>query len=573
MTGDQADQADQADRADRGQPASWWLAAVLVAVAATGCRARSATSAQGCKTDVECGGQACMAGECIDRGAPTGSWSAEMVPPSDSSAATTSINGIVFDGTPVAWNTRAKVTITGNLGMGATINGASHVVATVPPMIPGSPDLQFEGEWPASGKDMPAQFMLSVPDNELGVNATFSVLPTPPDDRKQAPISAPATLAANMSLSFSNDAITVHGRLLSAILKPLDGFLARAFQGTRLVSNVAETQDGIFSLYIPTSNVTTDPMHAITVELSPKDDASTDPRFTSHTIALGVSADLGDLHLPAYGQPNTFRFDVRGDSASGMPISTVGVQARTSIIGSPDGTADYAGSSVTNGQGIADLSLLPGTADALRAYDITFVPPPDSIFGVTCLPAFPLGAGGTPAAPALARKVALPRRAVVSGNLANADGAAVTGMTIAATRIGGSNPGADDACASAVAGAATVTSDVRGHYELRLDPGTYRLEYDPPAGAAVPRFTEPSLVVNGDAQHDLTLPPATLVEGTINGPTGEPLPSVLIHLYRITCGATGRPCMGPDRIEPLLRAMARTDNAGAFRMVVPQGSD
>ncbi len=146
-------------------------------------------------------------------------------------------------------------------------------------------------------------------------------------------------------------------------------------------------------------------------------------------------------------------------------------------------------------------------------------------------------------------------------------------MSIVATRTDG-NISAGAGCASAIAAPANVTSDkTTGQYTLLLDPGTYRIDYDPSPGAAVPRLTEATLTVAGDASHDVTLPPATLVEGTVAGPHGEPLPSVVIHLFRIACGPTARPCTGPNRVAPSLRATARTDAHGAFRMVVPQGID
>jgi hypothetical protein len=539
------------------------------AAVVSGCRS-SAIAVTGCKTDLDCGGLACVASVCVARDAPAGSWSIELVPPNDSTAATTEINGFAFDGSAVTWTTRGKVTITGNLGSGATINGASHVIATVPATIPGRPDLQFEGDWPASSKDKATQFMLSVPDSLLGMNAVMSVLPTPPDDSKQAPISVATKLTMDMWLTFPSDTLTVHGRLVSALLTPRKGFLARAFQGSLLVSNVGETQtDGTFSLTVPSGNVAGDPAHKITVELAPKDDTSADPRFISHEMALSATTDLGDLRLPASGDPNAFRFDVLSDSVSGAPVSGALVRARAGISGSPDGSADYSRSGLTDAQGSVNLSLLPGTADALRPYDITVIPPPNSAYGIACLPTFPLGTGGTAMAPALARKIALPPRAVIAGNLTSADQSAAANMTVVATRTDSGATG----CSTAVAAPASVTSDKTGRYTLLLDPGIYRIDYDPPAGAAIPRLTESAVVVKGDARRDVTLPEASLVEGTVNGPDGLPVPSVVIHLFRIGCGGAGRPCTGPGRVEPLLRAVGRTDAKGVFRLIVPQGTD
>jgi hypothetical protein len=286
-------------------------------------------------------------------------------------------------------------------------------------------------------------------------------------------------------------------------------------------------------------------------------------------MALSATTDLGDLRLPASGDPNAFRFDVLSDSVSGAPVSGALVRARAGISGSPDGSADYSRSGLTDAQGSVNLSLLPGTADALRPYDITVIPPPNSAYGIACLPMFPLGTGGTAMAPALARKIALPPRAVIAGNLTSADQSAAANMTVVATRTDSGATG----CSTAVAAPASVTSDKTGRYTLLLDPGTYRIDYDPPAGAAIPRLTESTVVVKGDARRDVTLPEASLVEGTVNGPDGLPVPSVVIHLFRIGCGGAGRPCTGPGRVEPLLRAVGRTDAKGVFRLIVPQGTD
>jgi hypothetical protein len=552
-----------------GPPAAALIGAWLVATA--GCAAPS-TTASGCQKDTQCPtNQACMASTCIAREAPTGTFSVELVPTSDANAAITQINGVTFDGSSAAWTARPEVTITGGLGLDATLVGSSHVIATLPSAIPGLADLQFESEWPAGTKNTPTQFMLSVPDSVLGASAQVDVLPTPPDDRKQAPISLQTKLATTLWLTFPADALTVHGRLVSAIKNGRDGFLARALQGATVISNVAETQSGgVFSLTIPTGNISSDPTAAITVELSPSDDQSADPRFTSHAVTLTSNTDLGDVHLPAYGQPNVFRFEVHGDSSTGDSIGNAVVHAHASIDGSTDGSADYTRSGPTNMQGVADLSLLPGTADTLRPYDITVVPPADSKFGVVCLPAFPLAAGGTAAAPALASKVVLPRRAVVSGTIIDANQAPVVGMTIVATRT---DVSASGACSTAVAVPSSITSRQSGQYQLLLDPGTYTIDYDPPAGAAVPRLTESAVPVAGDAERNVTLPAATLVEGVVQGVAGDTLASVLIHLYRVRCSAIDQqPCSGPNRLPPLLRAIAHTDNTGAFRMVVPQGS-
>jgi len=528
--------------------------ALALALLASACGARPDTPT-GCQRDDQCAsGMACAGDLCIPRAAPSGTWAVELLPRSDSAAAVTEFSSITLDAGPLQLAARAKVMISGTLGPGSNLSSGAHVVVNLAAEIPGRADLQFEGEWPAKIDGGPAAFLLTVPDSVLGKTATMRVLPTPPDDRKQAPISMQVLLDRN-------------GRLLSAIGDAESGFVARAFQGSQLISTVFETQaDGAFSLAIPGGNIATD-KRPIFVELAPKDEKAPKPRFRSREFSLPMSVELGELRLPAYSQPNVFRFDVRGENENGPPVSEAIVRARTDIEENATGQAAYLRDGRTDAQGVTDISLLPGSANALRPYDITVIPPPSSRYGVKCLSRFPLATGGTVAGPALAKKIALPLKPVLSGVILRADGVPAGGVTIMATRTE-VDPAA--LCADAAASPpANVTTDSKtGAYKLQLDPGTYRIDYDPPAGAPVPRLTEAGVVVTGDVARTVQMQPAALIEGSIFAPDGTGLPSVTVRLLEIVCGGS-IPCSGVGRVEPVLRGQARTDSAGTFRLVIP----
>lgn len=543
------------------------LGCCLLALGLSACGARP-DAAPGCQRDDQCPtGNACAGDVCIPRATPSGTWAVELLPRSDSTAAPTEFAAITLDTGPLRLAARAKTTITGTLGAGSPLNSGAHLLLSLPPEIPGRADLQFEGDWPASVDGGPPSFALSVPESVLGKTATLKVMPAAPDDHKQAPVSLQVLLAPTLSIVLPSDALTVHGRLLSAIGDPEAGFVARAFQGNELISTVFETQsDGAFTLSIPPGNITADG-RPIFVELAPKDDKAPKPRFRSQNFLLPMNLALGDLRLPAYSQPNVFRFEVRGETESGQPISEAIVRART-LIDEDDltGSAIFLRDGRTDAEGAADISLLPGSANALRSYNITVIPPPNSPYGVKCLTDFPLAAGGTPTGPALAKKIALPRKPVLSGTIVRADGVPVSGVTIMATRTE-TDPSA--LCADAAASPpANVTTDKNGAYRLLLDPGTYRIEYDPPGGAPVPRLTETGVKVAGDIARTVQMQQAAMIEGSIFGPDGTGLPSASIRLLEVACGERV-PCWGTDRVEPLLRGQTRADAKGNFRLVIP----
>ena len=113
----------------------------------------------------------------------------------------------------------------------------------------------------------------------------------------------------------------------------------------------------------------------------------------------------------------------------------------------------------------------------------------------------------------------------------------------------------------------STTTDLDGNFQLYLDPGRYRFDYDPPANAPIPRKTEPDVPVTSYLLKAVELDEATFIAGVVYGPGSQPLPVATIRLYDVLCRGDDD-CFGPNRTPPLLRAEAQTDALGTFTAVV-----
>jgi hypothetical protein len=124
--------------------------------------------------------------------------------------------------------------------------------------------------------------------------------------------------------------------------------------------------------------------------------------------------------------------------------------------------------------------------------------------------------------------------------------------------------------AALVSPPATGTSDRDGSYQLMLDPGFYQFDYDPPAGAPVPRLTESRVTVTAGANpaRVVQMLPGALIKGAVQGPDGAALPFASVRFLEVTCVSSDA-CFGRNRIGPLLRGEAHTDADGTFRAVLP----
>ena len=121
-------------------------------------------------------------------------------------------------------------------------------------------------------------------------------------------------------------------------------------------------------------------------------------------------------------------------------------------------------------------------------------------------------------------------------------------------------------CGSDVASSPpTVTTEADGTYRLLVEPGTYRLEYEPAAGTVSAMLVEDPVVVAHSAERVVTLPAGALAEGMVVAPADAngvegPAAACEVRVY-----APSR-----DGAPPELKARARTAVDGRFRAVLPR---
>jgi hypothetical protein len=543
------------------------LAAVALPLAA--CGAKNGMGPQ-CQIDAECGAAACVSGSCVPRATAPAGWGIELQPRTDETVAALT-EAFVPDSGSLDLMAAGRVTVSATFtpAQSALAPMAGHVVMTVPPGIPGRPDLQFETDIMVSTVDTAVPyFSATVSQGLLGRSAAVAVTPMSPDDSVRAPLTFQSTVAPTIGLDVPSRVFRVTGNLYSAISQARSDFLARAFLDStgQLLSNVASTDDGGgFNLVIPGIAEVLDPAQTITVELKAADSTASEPRILRH-FSLGGDLTLGNIYEPAFANPNVFRFNLRGQSADGPPVSGAVIRARTVLASDSMGSADFQRDSLTDDQGNADLALLPGMLNASRPYTVAVIPPSGSPYGTLCLSSFPLATGGTAQAPALLQVLTLPLRPIVTGTVVAADGTPVSGVSIAATPA---PPDPSSPCADAAGSppAAAVTA-ADGSFQFVLDPGSYRFDYDPPRGSPVPRLTEIDVEVASDANRVVALPSGALVAGQALRPDGSPLVSAAVRLYEVRCTGPAD-CTGPARLDPWLRAQTRTDTNGNFKAVIP----
>ena len=528
-----------------------------------------------CSTDANCvQTQGCVAGTCVDRVTGTAGTTGAAGTTGSAGAAGAAMPFAVeirapgiavteITAVPDTWALQASASVAVTAEFATTASGFpanANVLFEVPALIPGRPALAFETAVPKEPGD-PTE--IAVPDAVRGRMGTLTLIPLPPADLTSPPHRFSAVVPAGVD-SFRNtagtdftlpkDNRTPHGLVLDSLMLPKPGYTARAYQSGALVSSAGLTNDdGKFVLFVPTA-VT----GAISIQLAPM--SSSDPWFTFADITLTTpNLDLGTITLPAYQAPDPMKvapvvFTVLADDQVAAPVAGALLRAVTMMTSVSDnpGVTRFWRESMTDASGVASPYLVPGANRVARMYEVSVVPPAGSIYASTCTQLPVLNGGDT-------ATIRVPRRPVLSGSVASSAGTKLAGITVVASRTAGNAA----ACSASTPTTFTATTDQFGAFSLPLDAGTYQLDFDPPAGSAVPRLTQFDVMVDADAAHAVQLPRPGLIEGNVVDAAGVPLPNATVRIFAPRCAAAAGCTMAP-----LLRAETFTDTNGRFRAIV-----
>ncbi len=157
--------------------------------------------------------------------------------------------------------------------------------------------------------------------------------------------------------------------------------------------------------------------------------------------------------LPAYSNLNQFNLAVQSADDPTVKVSGAVVRVQTTIGTSAVGTTgntEFARSGTTNANGIASLSLLPGSQNTSLSYSVTVTPPTNSPYASQCAGPFEVKAGGStvnsPSAPMLtSTPIMLATRPVLTGTVTDGAGYLVANVSVTATP----GPVSSGACAAA----------------------------------------------------------------------------------------------------------------------------
>jgi hypothetical protein len=520
-------------------------------------------------------GSSCLTDTCVGPLETSVVLAVEIDPPSSSPSAVTQILNRDLSA-PDLYETAAAVAVTTSFAAPASgsVPANSDVVLTVPPTIPGRPDLSFQSvaaPSPDNGRTVSAS--LSVPEDAVGVASTLALVPLPPADQTMPTYSYSMPVAPMMAAALPGDDIMISGQIQTGVqMPPHSTFVARAFQGSSQVSDSALTgADGTFQVRIPSVAAA----NPVTLQLSPvaqSGSVAQDPWFVSTPLTVTAGKNLGAISLPAYGASTTYDVVVALGSM-GIPGVSVRAQATigsATVNGTAIGTASYVSNGGTAMNGVAALSFLPGNSNSPIPYTVTATPPIGSTYATTCVtkvtPLPPANSGGT-SPPATLQTIMPALRPVLTGTVRNWLGDRLPNVTVTAS---GTPDASDPSCPAPAAVTATTTTDTNGVFSLPLDPGWYQLDYDPPAGSSGPRMTEQLAVPTpNSSSHEVNLPQGAKVTGQVVGRSDRaPVGSATVRFFLARCSGQAD-CFGPTRTPPLLVGKALTDSSGNFRVVVP----
>ena len=544
-------------------PALAVCATIVWVLALASCGAKQPAAAK-CVVDAQCGSYLCMNGTCLPRGMDR-TVAVEILPRTDSTSARTGIPDVAFGPGQIALAADDRVIIEG------TVTNApnAHVVVLVANPIPGQPDLQFETDLAKF------KFQIGVGRRLMHSMATIWLIPNV-GSQLQPPVPFMTMLDSTLSFAFPADAemTVVRGVLHDSLDGPASAFQVRAFVDNNVVSNVASTDDsGMFQVLIaPGAVPAADPNTMVTIDFTPAS-ADSGPRFRTLPFPLAAAAantaKVRTFRMPASLTPAPLRFVVQSADPAPARVADVTMRFRTEIP-ADDGVAIYEREARTNRVGEVEALLIPGTAANPRTYQIAILPPPDSPYGARCIPDDVVANVGNDTQPQYSATFSLQPKVILKGTILSSGSSPAATVSVMATQVP-----SDSECRDISAGASSPVSSTtlrNGTYAMLVDPGTYRLDIDPPMGSDVPRLTEEAddaVMVSTDpiTTHDVILPGGEVIEGDVKDMDAMPLGSASVKIFQVLCRAES--CGGPARVPPALWAQTRTDMLGHFRAVLP----
>lgn len=318
--------------------------------------------------------------------------------------------------------------------------------------------------------------------------------------------------------------------------------------GEPLSQAVSVAADGGFSLEIPSESAST----SIALKVTPLDPGAVLPSasFPVDSVVLPVTLDLGDFGATLSAQGRVV-------DSSGRPVAGASVRLQGRVTGG--GT--FHGAAVrSNDAGeftLPTLASAPGTD-----FTILIIPPPGDSAGLLA-EQLPI----TPGAAALG-DFTCPDRLVVKGSLLLPDGITpAVGVAVEAVPLTPLEPGGDLPSDHTV-----TTTDGSATFTLALDPGIYRLDFEPTD--KLPRLSR-FVTVDPDSATAgvITLPDYTLSKGrTVNGhveilaatdgSAATPVPVAHVRFFRLVDDPDGNP-------SSVLLDQAYADANGNFTVLLP----
>ncbi len=360
------------------------------------------------------------------------------------------------------------------------------------------------------------------------------------------PIFATGSGTLDVALPDPEATFTVEGRVVLDDQAPstvaVEGAKVWVMQGeTRLVRDVRTNGDGRFVLRVLRSTSS-----GLTVWVAPGTASQPVPHVAFAGINLDGNVNLGELSV-GLGAPLV---DVGGrvTGPDGRPLAGAQVELE-----GPAGAGTLRFSTVTDASG-----NFTGRVPAGR-YARAVVPPAQRGAAIVQEANIAVGDGvdGGPSAPVTLDVQLLPTVALC-GQVMDVGGVAVVDAAISAVRVANAE--------EAPGPASDATLDVRamtggdGRYCLDVSPGQYLLTGVPPAGSNQPSRTDLVNVGSMARTHDLRLPRAAFVVGTVQTPDGAPVRLARVKAFSpVLSSAKGALELGETY----------TQDDGTFTLVVP----